>query len=62
MLQGEILHYVQTPQLLAHVLNSHALDALKETNINHRREERGRSRENRKLWHRGQHTLWAGAI
>lgn len=40
MLQGEILHYVQTPQLLAHVLNSQALDALKEINIKHTWEDR----------------------
>lgn len=33
MLQGEILDYVQTPQLLAHVLDGQALDARKETDI-----------------------------
>lgn len=33
MLQGEILHHVQTPQLLAHVLDGQALDARKETDI-----------------------------
>lgn len=33
MLQGEILHYVQTPQLLAHVFNGGALDASEEMSI-----------------------------
>lgn len=48
MLQGEILHYVQTPQLLAHILNSQALDALKETNIKHVGRQRGRKEEGKK--------------
>lgn len=29
MLQGEILHYVQAPQLLAYILHRRALDAKK---------------------------------
>lgn len=32
MLQGEILHYVQAPQLLAHTLHSQALDTKKKWN------------------------------
>lgn len=34
MLQGEILHYVQAPQLLTHILHSQALDTKEENEAN----------------------------